>query len=100
MPYLIQLPIVSREDVLVVLLLQGCHGNPDDTFPLRGQASFYFLDDSAEQVRLQLAMQLSDLFSGSINQARTLHGHFAGMLGLEGEGLQDEAWPTASASTL
>ena len=61
MACLVQLLVVAGQDVLVVLLLQGGHGDTDDALLLGRQALLHILDDSAQQVGLQLAMQLRDL---------------------------------------
>lgn len=64
--YLVQLAIVPRQDVLIVLLLQGGHCNPDDALLFRWQALLHILDDSAKEVGLQLTVQLSDLHTEAV----------------------------------
>ena len=59
--HLVELLEVAGEDELVVLLLQGRHGDAQDALVLGRQALLHVLDHAPQQVRPQLPVQRRQL---------------------------------------
>ena len=59
--YLVQLPVVAGQNVLVILLLQRSHFNPENAFLFWGQTPLHVFYNTPQQVRFQLGMQLRHL---------------------------------------